>query len=81
MDNKISKHNTKGLEKSEKKIGQLYPILRDAEGKVIDGWHRLDVNPQWKSITLEDVKTEEDRLIISAARARNVKRIDESFSG
>ena len=56
----------RNLETSEKAIGQLYPVLRDAEGKVIDGYHRLDVNPDWKSVILEDVKTEEDRLIISA---------------
>jgi len=54
------------LQSSENAVGQLYPVLRDAEGKVIDGWHRLDANPNWKSVTLEDVKTEEDRLIISA---------------
>lgn len=47
-------------------VGQLYPVLRDAEGKLIDGFHRIDVNPDWKSLTLEDVKTEEDRLIVSA---------------
>lgn len=47
-------------------VGQLIPVLRDAEGKVIDGYHRLDVDPNWKSVTLEDVKTDEERLIVSA---------------
>lgn len=56
----------KDLQSSEKAVGQLYPVLRDAEGKVIDGWHRLDANPNWKSVVLKDVKTEEDRLIVSA---------------
>ena len=54
------------LVKSENAIGQLYPVLRDAEGKVIDGFHRLDANPEWKSVTLENVRTEEERLIVSA---------------
>lgn len=53
------------LIKSEKIVGQLIPVLRDAEGKVIDGYHRLDVDPNWRSVTLEDVKTEEERLIVS----------------
>ncbi|GAI06477.1 unnamed protein product [marine sediment metagenome] len=54
------------LKTSEKAVGQLYPVLRDADGNVIDGYHRLDVNSEWKSVTLENVKTEEDRLIIAA---------------
>lgn len=58
------------LERSEKTIGQLYPILRDAKGRVIDGYHRLDANPKWKSVQLDNVRTEEERLIVSAhARA------------
>jgi len=55
----------KCLDKSVRVVGQIYPVLRDAEGRVIDGWHRLDVNPNWKSVTLEGIKTEEDRLIVS----------------
>ena len=65
------------LKKSVLNIGQLYPILKDADGKVIDGFHRLEVNPAWKSITLENVKTEEERLIVSAHAnigRRNVTR-------
>ncbi len=65
------------LKKSVLNIGQLYPILKDADGKVIDGFHRLEVNPNWKSITLENVKTEEERLIVSAHAnigRRNVTR-------
>lgn len=54
------------LSKSEAVIGQLYPVLRDAEGKVIDGFHRLDSNPNWKSVILENIDTEEKRLIVSA---------------
>jgi len=54
------------LKKSLKVVGQIYPVLRDSKGKVIDGFHRLGVDPDWKSITLENVETEEDRLIVSA---------------
>lgn len=39
--------------------------MKDAEGKVIDGFHRLDVDPNWRSVTLENVKSDEDRLLVS----------------
>ena len=61
-----NKNLRRDLERSEKTIGQLYPVLRDARGRVIDGYHRLDANPNWKSVTLDNVKTKEDRLIVSA---------------
>ncbi len=40
--------------------------MRDAEGKLIDGFHRINEDPGWESITLDEVKTREDRLIVSA---------------
>lgn len=46
-------------------VGQLYPVLRDAEGKVIDGKHRLDSDPNWFSRTLPHVKTEEQRILVA----------------
>ena len=39
-----NKSTLRCLERSEKVIDQLYPVLRDARGRVIDGYHRLDVN-------------------------------------
>ena len=45
-----SKEHGRDLDKSNKVIGQLYPVLRDARGRVIDGFHRIDVDPNWKSI-------------------------------
>ena len=59
------KNRLKDLRKSTRAVGQLYPVLRDSSGKVIDGFHRLDVDPDWKSITLENVENEEGRLIVS----------------
>ena len=62
---KKSLHQRECLDKSSEAIGQIYPVLRDAEGRVIDGFHRLDADPDWKSVTLENVKTEEDRLLVA----------------
>lgn len=50
------------LKKSEK-IGQLYPVLVDAEGNVIDGFHRLEVDPNWRKEKLSEIDTEEKLLV------------------
>jgi len=55
---------TQELKSSSKKIGQLYPILVDYYGNIIDGKHRFSADREWKRITLEHVKTEKDRLIV-----------------
>ena len=41
------------LEKSEKTVGQIYPVLIDKNGKVIDGFHRKRVDPNWKEEKLD----------------------------
>jgi len=51
------------LKSSSKRIGQLYPILVDYYGNIIDGKHRFSVDEKWKSVRLEHIKTEKDRLI------------------
>lgn len=50
------------LRKSEK-IGQLYPVLVDKHGNVIDGFHRLEADPNWEKKRLEEIDTEEKLLI------------------
>jgi len=37
---------------SEKKIGQIYPVVKDAQGNILDGFHRKRVNPDWKEVVL-----------------------------
>jgi hypothetical protein len=54
----------KSLKKSEEIVGRIYPVIKDANGKVIDGFHRLDVDPDWDFVILPDVKTKEERLIV-----------------
>lgn len=51
---------------SQKIIGQLYPVLKSKDGQVIDGFHRLAVDPNWKSVVLPEVDTEEKLLIARA---------------
>jgi len=45
------------LTKSSKALGKLYPILKDAHGNIIDGFHRKRVNPvsiPYKAFTKEE---------------------------
>ena len=50
------------LKKSEK-IGQLYPVLVDAKGNVIDGFHRLEADPNWRREKLPEIDTKEKLLV------------------
>lgn len=52
------------MRSSAERVGQLYPILVDYYGNIIDGKHRFDANREWKSATLGHIKTEKDRLVV-----------------
>ena len=61
--------------RAHKRAGRLYPVLLDRHGNVIDGMHRLVADEKWPKITLENVETEEQRLIarlVSNVCRRNV---------
>ena len=51
------------LKKSEKKIGQLYPILKSKDGQVIDGFHREKADANWKTLVLPEIDNEEKLLL------------------
>ncbi len=57
----------KELKKSSERIGQLYPILLDHYGRIIDGEHRSKVASQWRSVKLDHIKTEKELLIARIA--------------
>jgi hypothetical protein len=44
------------LKKSKAAVGQIYPVLLDKHGKIIDGYHRKRVDPNWKEerLNVED---------------------------
>ena len=65
------------LKSSSKTIGQLYPVLLDYHGNIIDGQHRYGVDEGWRTMRLEHIRTEKDRLIahiISNTVRRSVPR-------
>jgi len=45
------------LQKSKKSVHELYPVIKDAHGNVIDGFHRLEADPNWKTETLPMIDT------------------------
>ena len=51
------------LEATSRSVGRLYPVLLDRHGNVIDGMHRLKADKNWPKIRLENIETEEQRLI------------------
>jgi mannose-6-phosphate isomerase-like protein (cupin superfamily) len=68
------------LRKSMELLGELYPILLDASGKyIIDGYHRIQTNPHWKRLKLENIKDMRQILvarIVSNLCRRNVPTIE-----
>lgn len=54
------------LKKSEDKVGQLYPVLLSKDGKIIDGFHRLESDKKWRTETLEHIDDEEKLLLARA---------------
>lgn len=41
------------LKSSEKNIGQIYPVIKDQFGNILDGFHRKDIDPNWREITVD----------------------------
>jgi hypothetical protein len=64
---KLITMDTEELKNSSERIGQLYPILVDQHGHIIDGEHRFVANPNWKKVKLDHIKTEKDLLVARIA--------------
>mgnify|MGYP000123674063 CR=1 FL=1 len=56
---KIDQVRLEDLRASMEAVGQIYPVIKDLHGDIIDGNHRKRVDPNWKEVTLP-VK---DRLV------------------
>ena len=70
----MSSEENYDLKKSGKKF-QLYPVLMDKKGNMIDGDHRLRADPNWKTEIVEGVETEEDLLIARLIANTNRRRV------
>lgn len=49
--------------KSTEQVGALYPVIVDAENKIIDGFHRLSLDPNWPVFKLPHIRTKEQFLM------------------
>lgn len=49
---KIDQVRIEDLKTSMEVIGQIYPVIKDLNGKIIDGSHRKRVDPNWKEVSL-----------------------------
>jgi len=62
------------LKASVSGVGELVPVLVDASGNCIDGNHRKEVDPNWKTITLQHINNpvllELARLAVNFCRRR-----------
>jgi len=61
--------------KKSKKVGQLYPVLIDAKGNVVDGFHRLEADPNWRKETLSEIDTEEKLLVARCVANWNRRQV------
>ena len=63
------------LKKSREKFGEIYPVLVDQHGNLIDGIHRKKVNPNWKEtkVNVKNEKEREELSLISNVQRRNIK--------
>lgn len=58
------------LKKSKEVVGPLLPVLRDKNGRLIDGLHRLHADKNWPSLTIpiHGVKSDIARIVVNVQR-------------
>ena len=61
--------------RKSKKIGQLYPVLLSKDGEVIDGFHRLEADPNWRTERLPEIDTEEKLLVARCVANWNRRQV------
>lgn len=70
----MSESEEYNLKQSVKGLGQLLPIVRDAKGRIADGFHREQEDKNWWSVTNPNIKTDQDlelaRLAANFCRRR-----------
>jgi hypothetical protein len=59
----VDNQRVSAIRQSEPEVGQLYPVLVDQNGRILDGAHRLEANPNWRKHTIK-VDSEEMALAV-----------------
>ena len=60
----VDQDHVQEIRDSLPEVGQIYPILVDQEGRILDGKHRYAANPEWKRHT---VKVDSDEMALAIA--------------
>lgn len=58
------------LAKLKEHVGEVYPVLADEEGNIINGWHRIRVDPNWHRKVVPCKDMAEKALVWLAAHER-----------
>lgn len=63
---KLSEEEIIPYKESAATIGQLYPVIKDKFGNIIDGKNRLQADPDWRTETIANIDSEEKLLVARA---------------
>jgi len=63
----IDREHVEQLKTSKLKFGAIAPIILDANGNIVDGFHRREADPRWPAVVYEEIKTPEDRVLYAIA--------------
>jgi len=63
--------NMEELKKTYEKFGAIYPVLIDKDGKPIDGFHRIQIDPNWPTMKIDTDDEAKKQMIALVA---NVQR-------
>jgi len=72
----MTEFNLEELRKSKETIGQIFPVIKDQNGKILDGFHRKRVDPNWKE-TVVNVKDDLEALLIRVHSNILRRKVDE----
>ena len=72
----MSEFNLEELRKSKDVVGQIFPVIKDQNGKILDGFHRKRIDPDWKEIVV-NVKDDMEALLIRVHSNVLRRRVDE----
>lgn len=64
------------LNKSKEVVGPLLPVLKDENGRLIDGFHRLHADKDWPTLTvpIQGVESDIARIVVNVQRRQVTPR-------
>lgn len=72
----MTEFNLEELRKSKDTVGQIFPVIKDQNGKILDGFHRKRIDPDWKE-TIVNVKDDLEALLIRVHSNVLRRKVDE----